>query len=85
MDLGFGDESLVCLFIYLFFSQENDKEAVPTRESWAETPVPSLLESPIPEVANTDSNLETMSVSSDLPNLPQSLQFMHTAHEHLGR
>ena len=49
--------------------------------------VPPPTDTPIPETASTDSNVSSVSVISDMPasNISPSLQFLRTAHEHLGR
>ena len=49
--------------------------------------VPPPTDTPMHETASTDSNVSSVSVISDMPasNISPSLQFLRTAHEHLGR
>ena len=68
-------------------SEELEEPEMERPTSRATTPVRanSASPSPLPDsTVNTDSNLDNVSVSSDIPNLPKSLQFLHTAHDHLG-
>ena len=67
--------------------QEPAKEANLV-EMKAEDPSPAVLSIEPPQDMNTDSNISAASntaESPEIPNVPLALQFIHIAHEHLGR
>ena len=81
---------LFFFFIFLFssnFSQEKYEETVDKSPKTCVQSVPPPTDTPMPETASTDSNVSSVSVISDMPtsNISPSLQFLRTAHEHLGR
>ncbi|KAJ7387336.1 Calcineurin-binding protein cabin-1 [Desmophyllum pertusum] len=67
--------------------QEKYEETADKSSKTCAPTVPPPTDSPMPETANTDSNVSSVSVISDIPasNISPSLQFLRTAHEHLGR
>ena len=69
------------------FSQEKYEETVDNSPKTCVQSVPPPTDTPVPETASTDSNVSSVSVISDMPasNISPSLQFLRTAHEHLGR
>ena len=76
------------LFYFLLISsQEKYEETADKSSKTCVQTVPPPADTPMPETASTDSNVSSVSVISDMPasNISPSLQFLRTAHEHLGR
>ncbi|XP_078360870.1 calcineurin-binding protein cabin-1-like isoform X1 [Oculina patagonica] len=67
--------------------QEKYEETADKSSKTCVQTVPPPVDTPMPETASTDSNVSSVSVISDMPasNISPSLQFLRTAHEHLGR
>ena len=84
-------KTLANLWLCLYLSSEEQEETELERPtSRASTPaqlqVSSASPNPLPDLSvNKDNNLEVLIGNSDIPNLPRSLQFLHSAHDHLGR
>lgn len=76
------------VLLYRIIKHREKNEEIADKSSKPCTPiVPPSSDSPMPETANTDSNVSSVSAISDMPasNILPSLQFLRTAHEHLGR
>lgn len=76
------------VLLYRIIKHEEKDHEIADKSSKTCPPVaPPSTDIPMPETANTDSNASTGGVISDMPasNMAPSLQFLRTAHEHLGR
>lgn len=79
--------STLLFYFLLISSQEKYEETADKSSKTCVQTVPPPADTPMPETASTDSNVSSVSVISDMPatNISPSLQFLRTAHEHLGR